>query len=142
MSSYIIFQADKGQPHWKGRKLAHTGMGTNILAEHWYGDNSAPKIGDRLTEFVKIEGHEEPEFPGASTHYRDGDWEICRIEEYTPEMPVGNSFNSIYICFCKYLPIASELKPLPPIQVSIDSFGGDEIAYKEYRSSRVVSVAK
>lgn len=39
------------------------------------------RLGHRITE--QIEEHIDPEFPGASTHYKKGDWEITHIEEYT-----------------------------------------------------------
>jgi len=135
MSKYIIFRADKGQPHWKGRKLAHTGAGTYILAEHFYSNNKNPKVGDRVTEFVQLEEYVDPEFPGASTHYKKGDWEVTHIEEYTPEVPISK-YETVYICYCKYLPIDAPLKPMPPRQISLDSFGGDEKAYKEYMDAR------
>ncbi|MFM6339543.1 MAG: hypothetical protein ACKPFJ_02080, partial [Dolichospermum sp.] len=38
--------------------------------------------GYRLKEFSQIEEYVDPEFPGASTHYRIGDWEVSKVEEY------------------------------------------------------------
>ncbi len=140
MSKYIIFRADKGQPHWKGRELAHTKACTNILAEHFY-NNKTPKVGDRVTEFVQIEEHIDPEYPGASTHYKKGDWEVTHIEEYTPEIPISK-YESIYICYCKYSPVDAPLKPLPPRKISVDSFGGDVQAYEKYIKTHPVGVTE
>jgi len=140
MNKYVIFRAEKDQPGWKGRKFAHTGIGTYILAEHFYS-NQTPKVGDRITEFVKLEEHIDPEYPGASTHCKTGDWEVARIEEYTPEIPLSD-FDSIFICYCHYIPINASLRPLPPRIISLDSFGGDEKAYQEYMESKTAGVAK
>jgi hypothetical protein len=129
MTKYIIYRTDKANaPGWKERTLSHTGAGTSILAEHFDASNGAmPKVGDRLTEFHRVAGFEDTTFPNASTHYRDGDWQVTRVEEYTPEIPLGD-YDSIVICYCQYIPVNSPLQPLPPIQVSVASFGDDETA--------------
>ena len=46
-----------------------------------------------------------------------------------------SEYDVIVICYCRYNPIDACLKPMPKRQVSIDSFGGDEIAYKQYLES-------
>jgi hypothetical protein len=142
MGNYIIFHAEKDQPHWEGRKLAHNGRGTFILAENFHGDDTPPKIGDRITEYVKVEECIDPDFPGASTHYKTGDWEVCRIEEYVPDIPISglNTFTSIFICHCRYSPLDAPLKPMPSRIISLDSFGGDEKAYQKYMESKTVLV--
>ncbi|MFM6608039.1 MAG: hypothetical protein ACKPJO_00480 [Dolichospermum sp.] len=119
MSKYIIFKADKGQlENWEQMLLSHTGACTDILAEHYDGSKKPlPKPGYRLKEFSQVEEYVDPEFPGASTHYRIGDWEVSRVEEYVPDLPVG-TFESVVICYCRYSPINTPLKPLPRIQVS------------------------
>lgn len=135
MNKYIIFRTESASAHgWEKRKLAHSQMGTSILAEHFYTDKPIPKTGDRVLEFVKVPGYEDVNFPGTSTHYRYGDWEIVKVEEYTPEIPVS-VFDSIVICYCRYSPITPVLEPLPPVQISVDSFGGKEEAYSEYLNS-------
>ncbi|MBD2137006.1 hypothetical protein H6F32_05255 [Anabaena sp. FACHB-1237] len=119
MSKYIIFKADKGQlENWERMLLSHTGACTDILAEHYDGSKKPiPEPGYRLKEFRQIEEYVDPEFPGASTHYRIGDWEVSKVEEYVPDLPVG-TFESVVICYCRYSPINTPLKPLPKIQVS------------------------
>ncbi len=119
MSKYIIFKADKGQlENWEKMLLSHTGACTDILAEHYDGSKKPiPEPGYRLKEFCQIEEYVDPEFPGASTHYRIGDWEVSKVEEYVPDLPVG-TFESVVICYCRYSPINTPLKPLPKIQVS------------------------
>ncbi len=140
---YYIFIADD-EHGWENRyriRDDHKSY-TDILAEEF--DSSGrpiPKPGDRVLELVKVPGFEDPRFPGASTHHRDGDWEVVRVEEYTPEIPVGMAFSTIVLCFCKYNPVPTPLKPLPPIQVSADSFGGDKDAYQAYLETQKEPVA-
>ncbi|MFM6201833.1 MAG: hypothetical protein ACKPE1_22310, partial [Dolichospermum sp.] len=76
--------ADKGQlENWERMLLSHTGACTDILAEHYDGSKKPiPEPGYRLKEFSQIEEYVDPEFPGASTHYRIGDWEVSKVEEY------------------------------------------------------------
>lgn len=120
MSKYIIFKADKGQlENWERMLLSHTGACTDILAEHYDGSKKPiPEPGYRLKEFSQIEEYVDPEFPGASTHYRIGDWEVSKVEEYVPDLPLG-TFESVVICYCRYSPVNTPLKPLPKIQVSL-----------------------
>ncbi|WP_238360998.1 hypothetical protein [Iningainema tapete] len=70
-----------------------------------------------MREYHRIEQFVDPRFPGASTHSRVGDWEVIRVEEYTPEVPTSG-FEAIVICYCRYSPVTSPLEPLPKIQVS------------------------
>ena len=42
---------------------------------------------------------------------------VSKVEEYVPDLPVG-TFESVVICYCRYSPINTPLKPLPKIQVS------------------------
>jgi hypothetical protein len=76
-----------------------------------------PEPGYRLREFHRIEQFVDPKFPGASTHSRVGDWEVVRVEEYTPELPISD-FEAIVICYCQYSPVSTPLEPLPKIQLS------------------------
>ena len=141
---YIIYLADDdSQTGWEQRYRVNNGHEslTDILAEEF--DSSGrpiPNVGDRVFEMVKVPGFEDQRFPGASTHYRYGDWEVVRVEEYTPDIPVGMAFSTIVLCFCRYAPVATPLKPLPPIQVSAASFGGDEQAYQDWLESQKVPV--
>ncbi len=64
------------------------------------------------------------------------DWEVVRVQTYTPDIPTPMSdYDVIVMCYCRYSPIDAPLKSMPKRQVSIDSFGGDEVAYKQYLES-------
>jgi hypothetical protein len=136
MRKYIIFQADKRQPGWKDRKLQHTQALTWILQENWdSSDKPIPEVGDRPIEFVRVEQLHDSNQHGYSTHYRQSDWEVVRVETYEHEMgkPYAE-YDTIVICYCQYVPINAPLKPMPERQVSLDSFGGDKEAYRDYIS--------
>ncbi|MGB3491343.1 MAG: hypothetical protein WBA57_01350 [Elainellaceae cyanobacterium] len=90
----------------------------------------------RSPEFIRVDQFADPNYPQSSTHYRQSDWEVTRVEPYTPDLPVGMDFDMIVICHCKYSPINASLKPMPERQVSVDSFGGDETAYKQWLESQ------
>jgi hypothetical protein len=119
MGKYIIFRTESASAQgWEERLLAHTGALTSILAEHFDSSNSPlPEPGYRLREYHRIEQFVDPKFPGASTHSRVGDWEVVRVEEYTPELSTAD-FEAIVICYCQYSPVSTPLEPLPKIQVS------------------------
>lgn len=119
MRKYIIFKTESASAQgWEERLLAHTGAFTSILAEHFDSSNSPlPEPGYRLREYHRIEQFVDPRFPGASTHSRVGDWEVVRVEEYTPELPTSE-FEAIVICYCQYSPVETPLEPLPKIKVS------------------------
>ncbi|MEM9539295.1 MAG: hypothetical protein AAGA60_07255 [Cyanobacteria bacterium P01_E01_bin.42] len=132
MRKWVIFRADKRQPGWENRKLEHTQSLTKILAEHFdCSDKEIPQPGYRPPDFVRVEQLADPQYPAAKTHYRQGDWEVVRVETYTPEIPLGE-FDMVVICYCQYSPINADLKPMPDRQVSPDSFGGDETAYQDW----------
>jgi hypothetical protein len=136
MGKWIIFRADKRQPGWENRKFEHTQSLTKILAEHFsYGDRDLPEVGYRPPEFIRVEQFEDPSFKGASTHYRKGDWEVSRVETYTPDVPMGD-YDMIVVCTCQYNPINAPLKPMPERIVSLDSFGGDQEAYDRWLESQ------
>jgi len=98
--------------------LSHTGALTSILAEHYdYSGKPLPKIGDRLRNFAQFQESADPKFPAASTHVRWGDWEVSRVEEYTPEIPDAE-YDCLAVCYCRYSPIESEWKELPKVRVS------------------------
>ncbi len=85
-------------------------------------------MGYRPPEFIRVKQFVDPAFPAAKTHHRKGDWEVSRVETYTPDVPVGD-YDMIVICTCRYAPINASLKPMPDRVVSVDSFGGDREAY-------------
>lgn len=132
MRKWIIFRADKRQPGGLERKYAHTGSLTKNLFEHFdSSDGPLPEPGYRPPEFIRVEDAVDPRFPLAKTHSRRSDWEVVRVEVYTPEIPIAD-FGMIVVCTCQYSPIDAPLKPMPERQVSIHSFGGDENAYQGY----------
>lgn len=102
----------------------------------WDSSNKPiPEPGHRLTEFIRVDALHNPDEHGYSTHYRKGDWEVTRVETYTPDVPMGE-FDMIVICYCKYSPINAPLNPMPERQISADSFGGDEAAYRQWLESQ------
>jgi len=142
MRRYIVFQADKNEKtEWRERKLQHTQALTWILAEYWdSSDKPIPEPGYRPTEFIKVDALHNPDEHAYSTHYRKGDWEVDRVETYTPDITVGTTFGMIVICYCKYKPINAPLTPMPDRQVSLESFGGDKTKYEEWQKSQKVAV--
>jgi hypothetical protein len=140
MVKWIIFKADKGQhePNWKERRFAHTGSLTKILAEHLDGsDAPLPEVGYRPPIFVRVEGFESQIAPQSKTHWRQGDWEVVRVEVYEHDVGTPHSeYDTIVTCFCCYNPIETPLVELPPSQVSIDSFGGDREAYDRWLAEK------
>jgi hypothetical protein len=132
MRKWIIFRAEKRQPGWEDRKYAHTGSLTKVLCEHFdCSDQAIPEPGYRPKEFVPVEQFADASYPEASTHYRVGDWEVSRVETYTPDVPMGE-FDMVVVCYCKYAPVNAPLKPMPERQVTADSFGGDNVAYEQW----------
>ncbi len=139
MNKYIIFRAEKDEPGWEDRKLEHTQQLTRILTEHFDSSNkSIPEPGYRPKEFIRVDALYNPVEHGYSTHYRQGDWEVSRVETYTPDLPIGE-FDLIVICYCKYNPINAPLNAMPERQVSVDSFGEDDEAYSQWQESQQVA---
>ena len=59
----------------------------------------------------KVEEFIDPKFPGSSTHVREGDWIISRVEEYVPQEQ-NSSKKAIVLCYCCFQPVISPLEPL------------------------------
>jgi hypothetical protein len=132
MRKWIIFRAEKRQPGWEDRRYAHPGSLTKVLCEHFdCSDQAIPELGYRPKEFVPVEQFADVNYPEASTHYRVGDWEVSRVETYTPDVPMGE-FDMVVVCYCKYAPVNAPLKPMPDRQITADSFGGDNAAYEQW----------
>jgi hypothetical protein len=115
---YLIFRADwreeNGAEH---RQFAHTGACTDILAEHFDSSNKPiPEVGYRVPEFHNVQAFEDARFPGTSTHWCPGNWQVVRVEQYPTGMS-DSEFEMVVICYCQYAPIQSELKPIQPIEL-------------------------
>ncbi|NEP81208.1 MAG: hypothetical protein F6K39_25440 [Okeania sp. SIO3B3] len=135
MAKYIIFQADEDEPFWEDRMLQHTQALTEMLQEVWdYSDKPIPEPGYRPLDFVQVKEDYNPEIHAHSTHYRQSNWEVTRVEVYTPEIPV-TKFDQIVICYCRYNPINSELKLMPGRQISKESFDTKE-QYEEWLTTK------
>ncbi len=142
MRKWIIFRAEKHQPGAVDRKYAHTGSLTKNLAEHYdCSDSALPEPGYRPPAFIRVQQFVDAQYPASTTHFRKSDWEVTRVETYTPDVPMGE-FDMIVICMCKYSPINAPLHPMPERHVSLDSFGGDGQAYEQWleRNRDVVQV--
>jgi hypothetical protein len=136
MRKYIIFKADGEMPGWEERKLQHTQLLTRLLTEYYDSSNEPiPEPGYRPIQLVRVEAEHDSSFHGYNTHYKTGDWEVTRVETYTPDLP-HSEFDIVVICYCQYSPIDAPLNPMPERQVSIDSFGGDKEAYKRWLDSQ------
>ncbi len=134
MRKHIIFRAEPKAEGWKDRKYAHTGSLTRTIAEHFdCSDKPLVQVGYRLPEFIRVE--QFAKLAQEKTHHRKSDWEVVRVETYTPDIPMGE-FDMIVICTCRYNPINAPLKPMPDRQVSIASFGGDQEAYDKWLESQ------
>jgi hypothetical protein len=121
---YIQFVAEETPPDydWGKMILAHTGEFTPILAENWdSSDSPLPQPGYRLTEYYRFEELVEPAFTGSTTHRREGNWEVTRVEVYDASSS-SNGFDTIAVCYCRYSPISAPLVPVPQARVSRDSF--------------------
>jgi hypothetical protein len=131
MRTYIIFKAESmSAKGWENRILAHTGAITDILCEYY--DSSSrplPQPGYRPYEFHRVEGFDDNE-EGGDTHYRTGDWEVVRVEEYPAATP-GSNYDQIAVCYCQYVPKPSSLIPIPQGKISVDSFAS-EAEYQQY----------
>ena len=129
---YIIFRADWTEEEGaENRLLAHTGGLTDILAE--YFDSSSlpiPEPGYRPLEFQTLTESKDTQIAGADTHYRVGDWEVVRVEEYLRAIQ-NNEFETIVVCYCKYSPVQTPLIPMPKATVLVDSFDSEE-KYQQY----------
>lgn len=133
MRKWIVFRAEKRQPGWQHRQYAHTKSLTNTLCEHYdCSEQALPEPGYRPPEFMRVDQLSDPKTPEAATHYRLSDWEVTRVETYSPDLPTGMDFDLIVICHCQYNPINAPLKPMPERQVSLDSFGGDADAHQKW----------
>lgn len=119
MGKYIVFRADWTEEEGaENRLLAHTGMLTDILAEHFDSSNRPiPQPGYRFREFHRIEKFADPKFPAASTHSRVGDWEVVRVQTYSEDLP-SSDFETIVVCYCRFAPVNTPLEPMPQIQVA------------------------
>ncbi|MGB3237187.1 MAG: hypothetical protein WBB29_02755 [Geitlerinemataceae cyanobacterium] len=123
---YIIWRA-----HWNEDKGWRTFTGTRsltgILAEHFCSSGKPiPEVGDRLGEH---KSDEEGTF-----YAKDGDWIVDRVESYLPDLPVGQEFTEVVICYCKYDPIEAVWIPQGKSIVSVASFGGDREAFENWKA--------
>jgi hypothetical protein len=123
---YIIFRA-----HWNEQKGWRTFTGsrslTGILEEHF--DSSGrpiPEVGDRTTEGKKDDN--------GMNYSRWGDWVVDRVESYLPDLPVGQEFTEVVICYCKYDPIEPVWVEQGKSIVSVASFGGDREAFEKWKA--------
>ena len=100
----VMFLATGDEHGWEDRKFAHTNALTNILCTHYDCTGSElPEVGYRPSEHNNEHGN-------GSTHYRDGDWEVSKVDVFTPDIPVGNIYDEIVVCSCVYKPIEPKWK--------------------------------
>ena len=125
----VMFLAAGDEHGWEERKFSHTNSLTNILCTHYDCTGSEPpEVGYRPSEYKSEDGK-------GSTHYRDGDWVVTKVDVFVPDIPVGNIYDEIVVCSCEYDPITPEWKAFGKRIVSLDSFGGDREAYNKFIAS-------
>lgn len=124
---YIIWRA-----HWNEKKGWRTFSGTRsltgILAEHFCSSGKPiPEVGDRL-------GEHKTEDDG-SFYTRVGDWIADQVESYVPDLPVGQEYTEMVICWCRHVPTDSPwvFQGNQSI-VSVASFGGDIEAFEKWKT--------
>jgi hypothetical protein len=128
---WVIFREAEGQSlagDWKERKLAHSNLLTFIVAEHYDSTGSEPpEAGYRPTEYRSATSEHVAQ-------YRKGDWVVVRTEVFVPNIPIGNEFDEIVVCYCVYDPIEPKWKSFKQDKsiASLDSFGGDREAYNKF----------
>ena len=92
---YIILGADWTEEEGaENRLLADTGGLISILAEYFDSSNRPiPEPSYRPLEFHTLTEFEDTQIAGAGTHYRVGDWEVVRVQEYLTAIP-NNAFEA------------------------------------------------
>ena len=137
---WIVFKREWSDENGGDILLGNTHGLTNILDEHWDSSGAeSPQPGYRFTERIRVESLHNPEKHGWSTHRRQSNWKVDRVEEYTPDLPVGTEYTTIVVCWCVYDPIDNPLIPVGDRIVSADSFGGNTDEYQEYLDSQKVT---
>ena len=136
-NKWIVFKREWGDKNGGKIMLGNTHGLTNILDEQWdYSGKPSPEPGYRFTERVRVESLHNPDKHGWSNHYRQSNWKVDRVEEYTPDIPIETEYTIAVICWCVYDPIDAPLIAVSDRIVSPDSFGGDETKYREYMESQ------
>lgn len=132
----VIYMASEGQGylHLSGGMLT-SGRYTNILRESYdyrpLGKRKV-KIGDRLYCGMEV--------PGTLKRHRSlpTDWVVTQVENYEPTVDVPG-FREVVIAYCDRQPLTlEEFKNAireSNVTVSIDSFDGDEDAYRQFQNS-------
>jgi hypothetical protein len=117
--TWIIFRAEPDQPGWETR-LDPTGGFTHYLTEHrdFSGKGKIPAVGYRFPVFLRNENAATQSNIG-STHYRQGDWVVTKVECYPAGSP-DCSCQEIVVCYCKFDPIESELVALAESKISVE----------------------
>lgn len=100
----VMFLATGNEQGWETRKFAHTNALTNILCTHYdCTDSKPPEVGYRPSEQNNEDGK-------GSTHYRDGDWVVTKVDIFTPDITMTNIYDEIVVCSCEYSPITQKWK--------------------------------
>ena len=99
--TWIIYKTENRNDYgWEERVLMPRESLTNILWENWtYQEKpTIPQIGDRTRNY-KSESEN-----GFTTHGRDGDWVVTRVEQFVNT----DTDKKIFVCYCKYDPVESK----------------------------------
>ncbi|MDY7002595.1 MAG: hypothetical protein SWX82_01110 [Cyanobacteriota bacterium] len=96
--TWIVYKTENRNDYgWEDRMLMPRESLTNILWENWtYQEKpTIPQIGDRTRNY-KSESEN-----GFTTHGRDGDWVVTRVEQFVNL----DTDKKIFVCYCKYDPV-------------------------------------
>ncbi len=117
----ILFYAESGESGWQERKNPMGGL-TNYLKEHrcFSADAEIPLPGYRFPDYAHFPEYADSEFPHSSTHWRESDWVVMRVERY-PADGGRCEWDEVYFCYCKYEPIAPQWHKLPRVEEIIDT---------------------
>lgn len=139
MAKWIIFQTDGEQPGWETRRSPVGGL-TGFLKEYFdFSDKPVPEPGYRFDQFIQVPEFVDPGRPLAKTHYREGDWEVTRVERY--QAVNSAKYDEIVVCYCKFEPVVNPvLHPMPQSKVTADSFGSEEANQEWQRSHQTAEV--
>lgn len=146
MSRLTIFQASTFDELQKApgglERLEDMGITGHILRQYFdYSNQPAPSTGYRLKEFKTDGGTASFDHQGGVTHHRLSDWRVARAETYVANTGY-EAFDEVVVAYCEYSPLPDEENPwieMAPARVTVDSFGGNEKAFEEWKHAQSVT---
>ncbi|NET42664.1 hypothetical protein [Okeania sp. SIO2B3] len=102
----IVYKTENRNDYgWEDRMLMPRESLTNILWENWtYQEKpTIPQIGDKTTFRCRdrTRNYKSESENGFTTHGRDGDWVVTRVEKFVSP----DTDKKVFVCNCKYDPV-------------------------------------